>query len=404
MIQKELEAGAQLGQYFTPSKPVTLPDLLEGRFELLMRLSDDVATPSQHVLLYGDRGVGKTSIARVLEALLRVRSHDDSVVKSVMTSCDSNDTFEKMWNKVFRTFSVVAPQTGLGRQGQVKPVSRMDLEGPLSSPDDIRLMINRLPNETVFIFDEYDRVREEETRRLMTDTIKLFSDSDSPCTIVLVGVAQSIEELVSAHESISRNLDFVSVDPMAPSELAKIISNGFEKAGLKMQSGLDRRIAKLSQGYPHYTHLLGLWAGRGAVARNSNRVEIEDLRVAINDSLKRVDGSIRIQYQKATDSTQPNNLYKQVLLACAMANKDVRGRFTFSSLRQPLLSLLNKGEKPVGYQRHLAAFCEDERGPALIRTGRSKNYRWHFADPQLIPFVYLQGISDNLMSEDDVGP
>ena len=58
MIQKEkeLEVGARLGKFFTPSQPVTLPDLLEGRYELLMRLNDDVATPSQHVLLYGDRG------------------------------------------------------------------------------------------------------------------------------------------------------------------------------------------------------------------------------------------------------------------------------------------------------------------------------------------------------------
>ena len=137
--------------------------------------------------------------------------------------------------------------------------------------------------------------------------------------------------------------------------------------------------------------------------RGSDKVEWVDLTKAIKDSLMRVDGSIRIQYEKATDSTQPNNLYKQVLLACAMAGKDARGRFTFSSLRQPLLSLLNRDEKPVGYQRHLAAFCEIERGPALIKTGRSKNFRWHFANPQLIPFVYLQGINDGFILEGNVG-
>ena len=325
-------------------------------------------------------------------------------MQCVTTSCDSNDTFAKIWGKVFRNVNVLAPETGFGRQDNLRPVSRMDLEGPLNSPDDIRLMVNRLPCESVFIFDEYDRVRNESARRLMTDTIKLFSDTDTACTIVLVGVGQSIEELVSAHESIARNLDFVPVEPMAPSELAKVISNGFSKAGLSMETGLDLTIAKLSQGYPHYTHLLGLWAGRGAVSRDSEKVELEDLATAIKDSLMRVDGSIRIQYQKATDSTQPNNLYKQVLLACAMATKDIRGRFAFGSVRQPLLPLLNNAENLVGYQRHLSAFCEVERGPALIKTGRSKNFRWHFADPQLIPYVYLQGINDKLISETDVGP
>ena len=405
MIDKaNYEDQFQLGQYFTPSQPVTLPDLLEGRYDLLMRLTDDVSAPGQHALIYGDRGVGKTSIARVLDALLPFHPSDEGGARSsVIVSCDSSETFDSMWRKIFRQVSITAPETGLERGGQTRVVGRMDSIGPMKSPDDIRILTGKLGSEAVFVFDEYDRVRNEDTRRLMTDTIKLFSDTGTPATIILVGVGQSIEDLVSAHESIARNLDFVRVDLMEPSELANIVTNGFDKAGLQMEKDLNNKIAQLSQGYPHYTHLLGLWAGRSAIGRTSSTVELSDLKSAIKESVLRADGSIRIQYEKATDSTQPNNLYKQVLLACAIAAKDVRGRFTFGSLRQPLISLLNRDENTVGYQRHLAAFCEAERGPALIKTGRPNNFRWHFANPQLIPFVYLQGINDGLISEEDVG-
>ena len=405
MATIELATGAKLGEYFTPSKPVTLPDLFEGRYDLLMRLKDAAAEPSRHVLIHGDRGVGKTSLARVLEAILKLSmGTEEAPLRSFTVSCDSTDSFSTIWAKVFRRVSILSPHAGLVPEQRQRVVGQLDQQSRMESPEDIRLLIAKLPGQCVFIFDEYDRVRNYNARRLMTDAIKLFSDCETPCTVVLVGVGQSIEELVTAHESISRNLDFVPVPPMTPFELARIVSNGFEKVGMLMEKGLDQKIATLSQGYPHYTHLLALEAGRKAIGRGSKKVESTDLREAIMVSLERVDGSIQRQYQLATDSTQPNNLYRQVLLACAMANKDPRGRFSFASLRQPLASLLERGENPGGFQRHLAAFCEPERGPALVKTGRTKNYRWHFADPQLIPYVYLQGIKEGLISDVDVGP
>ena len=228
----------------------------------------------------------------------------------------------------------------------------------------------------------------------MTDTLKLFSDSGTRCSVVLVGVGQSIEELVSAHGSISRNMDYVHVEPMTNEELAAIIQRGFPQANLGFENGLDYKIAQLSQGYPHYTHLLGLWSGRMAAKRGSLMVEMEDLNGAIPASITDQTGSIRLEYERATDSTRPNNLFKEVLLACAMADKDTRGRFTFKAVGQPLHRILGRPVKPTSYQRHLAAFCEEDHGPTLIKTGRRRNYRWYFANPQLIPYVHLQGIND----------
>ena len=93
-----------------------------------------------------------------------------------------------------------------------------------------------------------------------------------------------------------------------------------------------------------------------------------------------------MEYERATDSSQPNNLFKQVLLACAMADKDVRGRFRLADVRGPLQSILHRNINPVSYQRHLSAFCDDDRGPTLIKTGRRRNYRWHFSNPQAYTF------------------
>ena len=319
--------------------------------------------------------------------------------RSIAVSCDSNDKFESIWRKVFQEVLIAERQLGFEHYATRSIVERWSPESPVASPNDVRLLIGGLPNPTIVIIDEFDRIQDANTRLLMTDTIKLFSDSDTRSSVVLVGVGQSIEDLVSAHQSISRNLDYVSVDPMGPEELAEIIRNGFASSNLQFEDGLDFKIAKLSQGYPHYTHLLGLWAGRKAAGRGSGHVISADLKAAVPDSIQNAAGSIRVEYNQATDSNQPNNLFKQVLLACALTDKDVRGRFSLAAVREPLQQILGRSIAPVSYQRHMAAFCDSYHGPALVKTGRRRNYRWHFANPQLVPFVHLQGIHDGSIAD-----
>ena len=129
----------------------------------------------------------------------------------VFTSCDTNDTFATLWRKVFQDVTVSQRQrpVGLAPQEDSEVVGRLLDGNPLSTPNDVRRLFDLFESPVVVIFDEYDRVQNQNTRRLMTDVIKLFSDNQTDCTIVLVGVGQSIEELVAAHQSISRNLDFV---------------------------------------------------------------------------------------------------------------------------------------------------------------------------------------------------
>ena len=332
-------ATSRLFKAFTPTSPISLPDLLSGRENTLLRLQFDVLTPSQHVLLYGDRGVGKTSIARVLAVAVQ-EADIESGTRSIVVSCDTEDTFGSIWRKAFQEILLAERRLGFAQRGVRNIIGRFDPDGPLDSPNDLRLLIDSLPNPSVVVIDEFDRARDPQVRALMADTIKLFSDNETRCTIVLVGVGGSIEGLIASHESISRNVDYVLVELMAAHELAGIIERGFASAGLGFEPGLDFRIARMSQGYPHYTHLLGLWSGVRALRRGGDTVVGEDLDMAIPDSIQNAAGGIRLEYDRATDSTQPNNLFKEVLLACAMADKDVRGGFSLSAVREPLQKIL----------------------------------------------------------------
>ena len=383
---------------FTPTRPIDLPDLLSGRLHLLKRLLRDILTQSQHVLLYGDRGVGKTSIARVLSILAQDGDNPNGR-RSITVSCDSHDTYGSIWKKVFQEILLAKRQLGFDSAQQWEIVGRWKPDQVVSAPNDVRLLLRSVANPATVIIDEFDRIQANRSAvRLMTDTIKLFSDYSVPCSIVLVGVGQSIEQLITAHESVSRNIDYVPVEPLNPSELAEIIQRGMLNAGLEFEPGLDNRIAQLSQGYPHYTHLLGQSSALKTVERNSTMVTLQDLTSSIPESIENAAGGIRVEYHRAIDSTQPNNLFKEVLLACALTDKDIRGRFASADVREPLQKILcPRVIDRSSYQRHLALFCEPDHGTVLIKTGRRKNYRWHFANPQLVPFVRLMGINEGLI-------
>ena len=387
---------AALSKAFTPHQPISLPEFLSGRLDLLYTVQDAVHTEGLHVVLYGDRGTGKTSLARVV-AYLSQEPDDERGRRCVLVSCTADDTFATIWRKVGQEILLSQRQLGLAHQETLQIVGRLDLDSTIQSPNDARIIVEALSHPTVLVFDEFDRITDKQTQSLMADTIKLFSDHNVKSMLIIVGVGKSLSDLLHEHLSISRNIAQVRVDPMKLDELAQIIQKGCDFVELTFEEGLDSEIAKLSQGYPHYTHLLGLWAGRRAIEQDRSQLTFSDLENAIPDVLQNAEGGLQEQYERAIDSTKKTALFRQVLLACAMANKDSLGRFAVGALQEHLKVITGQNYPTGAYQSHLGKFCEVERGPVLERSGQPKSYRWRFLNPQLIPYVVLQGVNDKLI-------
>ena len=82
----------------------------------------------KHIVLYGERGVGKTSFARVLGLLF------PSIVSQVvliLEQADPSDDFSSIWRKVFKDIKLK-----LGEE--VDLLNELYLEGEQISPDDVR--------------------------------------------------------------------------------------------------------------------------------------------------------------------------------------------------------------------------------------------------------------------------
>jgi Cdc6-like AAA superfamily ATPase len=371
----------RIAKSFTPHRPIDLPEFFLGRKNLLDRAIDAANTAGLHLVLFGDRGTGKTSIAHVLAYMLQDASHPVGR-RAIVVSCSSSDDFASIWRKVSQEILLAQRQLGFAEQALASIVGRLDVETTIRDPNDARIFVASLPNPTVIIIDEFDRVSAEGgVSRLMADTIELFSDTNVRSTLVLVGVAESIGGLITEHESVSRNLAQIKVERMTPEELAEIVRKGLERAGLTYAPGVPERIAELSQGYPHFTHLLGLWAARHTLDAGHITLTAADVDAAIFDAIENATGGLQQEYEKATGSARKNNLFRQVLLSCALATKDSLGRFSTVDVRDPLQKVTGQRYEISAYLSHLAKFCDPSRGPVLRRSGSRRSYRWHFTNP-----------------------
>jgi Cdc6-like AAA superfamily ATPase len=388
----------RLNKSFTPHRPIDLPEWFAGRTHLRDRASDAVNTSGRHVVLFGERGAGKTSLARVLAVSIQEPAIPTGL-RAIAVSCSSADDYSSIWRKVFQEIQVTQRQLGFVQDAAATVVGRLEMpDAAIEDPNDVRLYVRSLPNPSVIVIDEFDRVLSDgSTQRLMADTIKLFSDTDVESTIVIVGVADSIADLIAGHESIARSIAQVQVLPMTVEELSQIVQRGLKYAGLDFEDGLDAKIAELSQGYPAYTHLLGLWSGRRTLDANRTHVTYADLDLAISDALENATANVQQEYENAVASVRKDNLFREVLLACALADKDSLGRFAAVNVREPLAQITERDYTTGAFQSHLAKFAEPQRGPVLKKTGSRRNYRWQFLNPQLIPYIRLHGIQSGLL-------
>lgn len=263
LVQKTAEV-------FSPSAPIDQRQLFSGRVQQLMDVMNAFAQKGQHAILFGERGVGKTSLATVILTLCKTQSVLTPVSGPV--NCDSTMTFSSLWKRILRgiTFTKPIPAIGfLGKEGQAARTLDTYLPDAVT-PDDVRHLLSNLP-KTVIVIDELDRADQSLTA-LLADTIKNLSDHAVDTTLLLVGVADSVDALIREHQSVERALVQIRMPRMSSAELLEIIDKGTKALGMEMGERERKKIAKLSQGLPHYTHLLSLHATQHALQQRRRSI------------------------------------------------------------------------------------------------------------------------------------
>ena len=366
------EKSILVGQVFNPNTPVSERDLFSGRTEQIRRVLDVIFQKGQHAIIFGERGVGKTSLANVLKDFFPPSTGQAICIR---INCDRNDSFRTVWNKVFDEMQITGSKMAPGFKPEAKPVgygSSHFLPNHDVTPSDVRRALSQLAQHMmpVVIIDEFDRLTDR-VRKLFADLIKGLSDYAVAATVVLIGVGDSVEQIISEHESVARSLVQIQMPRMSQNEIKNIITNGLSRLGMTIDEKALTEIAELSKGLPHYTHLVGMHAAREALSGLTLNITDAHLTSAITKAILDAQHSIRANYHKAIRSARKDNLFADVLLACALAQVNEMGEFAAQNLRTPMHAITGKAYDIPAYAQHLNEFSDDKRGRILIKTGEA---------------------------------
>lgn len=393
----------QAGRAFSPSAPIDVEALFAGRIELMQQTIDVCNQKGQHAILFGERGVGKTSLSNILTTFYKVGEDASVNLLSPKINCDASDNYTSIWKKIFSQIEITEKLNGIGFEGNTidLKLNYADQFGDNVSPDEVRQTLTLLSAKTILILiiDEFDRIDDPKTKTAIADTIKTLSDNAVNVTLILVGVADTIDELIEEHFSIERALVQIRIPRMSKTESCEIIIKGLKVLGMEIEDSAKNHIVLLSQGLPHYTHLLGLHSARQAISGESLSITFSDVESAIQKSLNNAQQSIKSAYHTATTSVR-DSIYPQVLISCALTKKDDLGYFTASDIRKPLSSIMKKKCDIANFSRHLSGFCSDDRGKILKRYGIERSYRFRFRNPLMQPYIIMQGLSRNFIDKE----
>lgn len=385
---------SKVREVFTPHQPIHSVKLFFGRQREVQKIIEQINTPGQHSLLYGDRGVGKSSLANIATQLLISKLITG---KLYTKRCDSSDTFETAIEEplIASGFdpSLVEQYESVRKSGEaginqiVKAAGRVEKETAHTyrfertlSPS---LVAKAFQNFNGLLYlDESDALASLNDKHKLAELIKQLSDNGSGFKILVVGIAETAAELTGGHPSVHRCLKETKLGRMPPEELSLIIAEGASKLRLQFEKDVIESIVRVSSGYPHFTHLLALKCAEEAITQGKKKITSEDLKKSMLLSVEDAEGTLRRQYKIAVRSFN-TQMYERILLAAARLNKD---EFAANELREEVDKITGTTNTQAKLNNFLKRLVSDTEETILVRKAKGM---YKFADPRMPSYVKI---------------
>lgn len=245
-----------------PSQPISDPKLLTSREGTITRCREALEEPGCSLVIFGDYGVGKTSVWQVL-------LHDKSFERVlVVRNTSIPQVFLQLFDKYRIGVSLVSEtqkntdkfDVGL-RPGIVSAMASSQLEEgiqaePLERP---RLNVPILVQELrklrdkfeYLVIEEAHRLSREQDREDLVDLLKAISDEDVAPKVIVVGIGRSERDLLQCAELDhyqNRMLRGVEVAPLAEAEVAQMLHARGQLISFRPRAKLA--LSYVSAGYP----------------------------------------------------------------------------------------------------------------------------------------------------------
>ena len=397
-------------QVFTPRAPVGEDMYAARRYEALEdRVRNALAEQGAQVVLYGETGVGKTSLVNHLARgvkMVRIEcgpSFDlmlNAAIAQVRPERDVDSTHTESRNAEGGA-SLGPLKAGIeaghshARRREPVPVGIAPEAVQALEGSGVRLLF----------FDNFENLQgtthERDTTRALAHLLKSLADraDENPHALkaVVAGIPSASEELISLDQATARRTAQIEVPRMPRDELDQILGRGERKLRISFAGHARHLILSYSDGFPYYTHLLALHCARRVLSDGRNEVTLPDFDDALDEILAGCDLTLRSQYNRAAETSGQVRARKSIMEAVASMNDN---EVTFKQIRTAFLAAHSGyGNDPnrLNFLSTAIKPLKDEYG-ILVDRGHPKSRRnaYRFRNPLMRAYVRLRMRKESL--------
>lgn len=408
LAPSEHDFGIALGKVLSPSQPLHSEEFLRGREQQLAGIKRALYQSGRHVLIHGLRGVGKSSLAQTAAYSL------SSGMDPIIIGCDGKSTFKSVVREIYNEAANANPAV----EKRIKEVSggfaRLGLslggkvtthEGPANEPGSVneavrlvQFLCETFDASPVIVIDEFDQVRDKGEQESFANFIKQVSDRHVPARFIFCGIGESVDAIMEAHGSADRYFHTVGLGQLPWEARFEIVIGAAERLGIETEGNTVVRIARISDGFPHYVHFVSeklFW--RVYEANNEGRVTPELFEMAMTDAAAEMDMKLKGPYETATQKY--NNDYEAVLWAAADGH-ELRRRSTdiYESYQRIMRDRPQEALDRDRFNQRINSLKQPSH--ASILTGTRQGW-YEFTEKMIRGYVRLRAEQEGVLLEVD---
>lgn len=401
----QTEFSSLINGNLSPATPISDPNHLLGRERKLSEIARAFGVDGRHVFIYGDRGVGKTSLAQSAATAAHTVKTDPIIV-----SCDIKSNFSTImydiWNvyvqknikgKPLSYFKIKPPFVEIGGDLFGNAVNFTEIKSVNDASRMFEFISSHYEEPFIIVIDEFEFITSNDDKSQFASLVKRLSDSGVNVRFIFCGIGTSVEELLGAHLSSGRYIVPVNLERLSVDVLMKIVSQACDSVPIDVPYETTLRIAILSDGFPYFVHLVTenmLWAAYDSESI-AKGIKSEHFKLGVSGAIEKSFVSLRQAYDRATKKYTDD--YEEILWAIAdkpTLIRQVSEIYNNSYLRlMSDVTSLKLREKPKEtltmdrFRSRINKLKTDRHGSIVIGTGAG----WYrFSENMLRGFVRLK--------------
>lgn len=302
-----------------PAEPIDANEFLFGRSDQVDKLEMALHAPGRHVFIFGERGVGKSSLAHTVAYNMQEQA-DPLLVSCVPESTLAGivaDAFRDAIDRMDARKSEWSASASIGvsatwikvEHKSYRQQEKVEINDVSSAAYALGLLTKIHSDAPYIVIDEFDRISSLEEKEKFGTLLKQLGDKKIPVKIIFTGIGESLHELLGGHASSSRQIQELKLHPLLWSGRYEIIERAFNEFSLSVPDDVRFRIAGLSDGFPHYVHLICEKMLIRAYQEKVTEISFGLFLRGLEDAVSSVAEFLKKDYSAATEGRSPDVAY-----------------------------------------------------------------------------------------------